>query len=267
MTQAIVDLTSNPRPVAFVTGSSRGIGRGIALALAKRGFDIAVHGRSDIDQVRITAAEIEALGVRSIALTGDIGDRANYESMLDEVENRLGPITSFVNNAGVGALRREDVLQANEDSFDHCMLFNAKAAFFLTQAVARRMANRAAPHAAPRSIVMISSVSADAASVNRGEYCVSKAAAAMVAKVFAARLAEFGISVFDVRPGVIETDMSRPALANYQRRIDEENLTLIKRIGQPEDVGRVVSALAGGDFPYVTGQVVHVDGGMLVPQL
>jgi NAD(P)-dependent dehydrogenase (short-subunit alcohol dehydrogenase family) len=114
---------------------------------------------------------------------------------------------------------------------------------------------------------MISSVSAEAASINRGEYCVSKAAAAMVAKVFAARLAEFGIAVFDVRPGVIETDMSRPALANYQRRIDEENLTLIKRIGQPEDVGRVVAALAGGDFPYVTGQAVNVDGGMLVPQL
>ena len=252
--------------IAFVTGSARGIGRGIAFALAERGFDVAVHGRGDIGRVRDTAAEIAALGVRAHALVGDVGDLSLHSGMVEEVERELGSISCFVNNAGVGALRREDVLLAQEDSYDHCMLFNAKAAFFLTQAVARRMA--AAPAGdAFRSIVMISSVSSQAASVNRGEYCVSKAAASMVASVFAARMAEFGVSVFDVRPGVIETDMSRPALAAYQKRVDEERLTLIPRLGKPADVGRAVAALASGDFPYVTGQPLNIDGGMSVQTL
>lgn len=251
---------------AFVTGSARGIGRGIALALAARGFDVAVHGRSDIAAARATAAELAAYGVRGHALVGDVGDLGLHATMVTEVEEALGPISCFVNNAGVGALRRGDVLLAEEDSYDHCMLFNAKAAFFLTQAVARRMAAASAGDFF-RSIVIISSVSSHAASVNRGEYCVSKAAASMVASVFAARMAEFGVSVFDVRPGVIETDMSRPALSAYQKRVDEERLTLIPRLGQPGDVGRAVAALASGDLPYMTGQALNIDGGMSVQTL
>jgi len=259
----VIDSTTR---TAFVTGSTRGIGRGIAIALAECGFNIAVHGQSDIERAREVAAEMASFGVRTHALVGDIGNLSLHAEMVAEVERELGPLTCFVNNAGVGALRREDVLLAQEDSYDHCMLFNAKAAFFLTQAVARSMAVRPAGGVF-RSIVMISSVSSQAASINRGEYCVSKAAASMVASVFAARMAEFGVCVFDVRPGIIETEMSRAALPAYQKRVDEENLTLIRRLGQPSDVGRTVASLASGYLPYITGQALNIDGGMSVQTL
>lgn len=255
------------RPVAFVTGSSRGIGRGIALALAAKGFDVAIHGRSNIDEVRRTADEVATLGARVAAITGDIADIDRHDAMLDEAEAELGPLTTFVNNAGVGALRRGDVLEASVESFDHCVLHNAKAAFFFIQAAARRLSSRPRDPELYYSILLVSSVSAIAASVNRGEYCVSKAAAAMVAQVFAARLAAEGIYVFDLQPGVIETDMSRPALAEYQRRVDEEGLTLIPRLGQPADVGTVAAAIAAGGLPYVSGQVIRVDGAMMLPRL
>lgn len=259
-------IRSGASGVALVTGSSRGIGRGIALALARRGFDVAIHGRSNRTIAEETAAEAATYGVRTHVVIQDVAEIATHESIVKDVEAALGPITCFVNNAGVGALRREDVLQAQEDSYDHCMLINAKAAFFFTQAVARRMALQPA-EGCFRSMMMISSVSAHSASINRGEYCVSKSAAAMVASVFAARMAEFGVAVFDIRPGVIETDMSRQALGAYQQRIDKEKLTLIPRIGQPDDVGRTVAALACGDLPYATGQVLNIDGGMSVQTL
>lgn len=258
---------TSSRQVAFVTGSSRGIGKGIALALAEKGFDVAIHGKSNPEEARRTADEIEKLGVRTAVVTGDIGDLNRHDVMLAEAEAVLGPITTFVNNAGVGALKRGDVLEASVESYDHCMLYNAKAAFFFTQAAARRMCGRPRDPALYHSILLISSVSAVAASVNRGEYCVSKAAAAMIAQVFAARLAAEGIYVFDLQPGVIETDMSRPALADYQRRIDEEGLTLIPRLGQPADVGTVAASIAAGGLPYVSGQVIRVDGAMLLPRL
>lgn len=267
MTGTPTNAASGARQIAFVTGSSRGIGRGIALALAAKGFDIAVHGRSDLGEVQRTADEIAALGVNVAAITGDIGDLDRHDAMLAEAESRLGPLTTFVNNAGVGALKRGDVLEASVESYDHCMLYNAKAAFFFTQAFARRICARQRPDDLYHSIVLVSSVSAVAASINRGEYCVSKAATAMIAQVFAARLAAEGIYVFDLQPGVIETDMSRPALADYQRRIDDEGLTLIKRLGQPADVGAVAAAAASGAMPYVTGQVIRVDGAMLLPRL
>ncbi|WP_018387578.1 3-ketoacyl-ACP reductase [Ancylobacter sp. FA202] len=254
-------------PVAFVTGSSRGIGRGIALALAAKGFDVAVHGRSNAVEAQRTADEIVALGRRATVVLGEIGDLARHEAMIEEAEAALGPLTTFVNNAGVGALKRGDVLEASVESYDHCMLYNAKAAFFLTQAVARRMVTRPRDPAGYYSILLVSSVSATAASINRGEYCVSKAATAMIAQVFAARLAREGVYVFDIQPGVIETDMSRPALADYQRRIDEEGLTLIPRLGQPQDVGTVAASIAAGGLPYVSGQVIRVDGAMLLPRL
>lgn len=259
--------SSAGRPVAFVTGSSRGIGRGIALALAAKGFDIAIHGRSNLAEAQRTADEVAASGGRVTAIVGDIGDLARHEGMIDEVEAALGPVTTFVNNAGVGALKRGDVLEASVESYDHCMLYNTKAAFFLTQAVARRMVSRPRDPSLYYSIQLISSVSAVAASINRGEYCVSKAGTAMIAQVFAARLAGAGIYVFDIQPGVIETDMSRPALADYQRRIEEEGLTLIPRLGQPADVGAVAASIAVGGLPYVSGQVIRVDGAMLLPRL
>lgn len=265
-------MSNNPastgaRPVAFVTGSSRGIGRGIALSLAAKGFDVAIHGRSDVIEAQRTADDAAALGARVAVVTGDIGDLSRHEAILDEAEAALGPLTTFVNNAGVGALKRGDVLEASVESFDHCILYNTKAAFFLTQAAARRLCSRPRDPNLYYSILLISSVSAVAASINRGEYCVSKAATAMIAQVFAARLAREGIYVFDLQPGVIETDMSRPALADYQRRIDEEGLTLIPRIGQPADVGTVAASIASGALPYVSGQVIRIDGAMLLQRL
>ncbi|WP_029350979.1 3-ketoacyl-ACP reductase [Bosea sp. 117] len=258
--------TPTSRQIAFVTGSSRGIGRGIALALAAKGFDVAIHGRSNLAEVQRTAEEVAAFGVRTTAITGDIGDLERHEAMFDEVEAALGPLTTFVNNAGVGALKRGDVLEASVESYDHCMLHNAKAAFFLTQAASRRLLARPRDPGLYYSILLVSSVSAVAASVNRGEYCVSKAATAMVAQIFAARLAAEGVNVFDLQPGVIETDMSRPALADYQRRVDEEGLTLIRRLGQPSDVGAVAASIAAGGMPYVTGQVIRIDGALLLPR-
>lgn len=248
--------------VAFVTGSSRGIGRAIALALAARGFDVAVNGRAESDALARTVADVKAIGVRAIAVQGDVGELAAHQGMLDQVEAALGPLTTLVNNAGVGPLQRADLLDTSEASYDHCLLLNAKAVYFLMQAFARRLLSRAREPSLHYSAVTVSSISAEAASINRGDYCVSKAAAAMATKAFAARLAPEGIQVFDVQPGIIETDMSAPAMANYRRRIEEEGLTLIKRTGQPDDVATVVASAVSGGLPYMAGQVLRVDGGL-----
>ncbi len=248
--------------VAFVTGSSRGIGRAIALALAARGFDVAVNGRAESDALARTVADVKAIGVRAIAVQGDVGELAAHQGMLDQAEAALGPLTTLVNNAGVGPLQRADLLDTSEASYDHCLLLNAKAVYFLTQAFARRLLPRVREPSLHYSVVTVSSISAEAASINRGDYCVSKAAAAMATKAFAARLAPEGIQVFDVQPGIIETDMSAPAMANYRRRIEQEGLTLIKRAGQPDDVAAAVASAASGGLPYMAGQVLRVDGGL-----
>ncbi len=248
--------------VAFVTGSSRGIGRAVALALAARGFDVAVNGRAASDALERTVADVRAIGVSAIAISGDVGELAAHQAMLDQAEAALGPLTTLINNAGVGPLQRADLLETSEASYDHCLLLNAKAVYFLMQAFARRLLSRSREPGLHYSVVTISSISAEAASINRGDYCVSKAAAAMATKAFAARLAPEGIQVFDVQPGIIETDMSAPAMANYRRRIEQEGLTLIKRAGQPDDVARVVASAVSGGLPYMAGQVLRVDGGL-----
>ncbi len=247
---------------AFITGASRGIGRGIALALARRGFAIAANAHSDSSALNRTVAEIKAEGVEAVALPGDVTDLGAHADILSRAEDALGPLTTLVNNAGVGPLARADILDCGEASFDHCMATNAKAVFFLTQAFSRLLLQRRRESDLAYSVITISSVSADAASIDKADYCVSKAAEAMVSKVFAVRLAPEGIQVFDIQPGVIETDLSRPVLPGYTRRIETEGLTLIKRVGQPEDVGAVVASAAAGDLPYLAGQVLRVDGGL-----
>jgi len=254
------------RQVAFITGSSRGIGRGIALALARAGFDIALNARTDTAELEATALDVADLGVKVTRVVGDVSRLSAHESMLDAVENALGPLTTLVNNAGVSVLNRGDLLDVTEASFDHCLNINAKAVFFLSQAFARRLLSRELASDLEYSLVNISSSNAVAASVVRGEYCVSKTAASMTSKLFAARLAEEGISVFDVQPGLIETDMSRPAKQLYQRRIDEEGLTLIRRLGQPDDIGRIVRTLVTGGLPYTAGQAISADAGLLLPR-
>lgn len=252
---------------ALITGSSRGIGKAIALELSRRGFRVAVHGRTETDDLEAARAECATAGPGAASVTGDLCNAGVHDAMLDRAEDAVGPLTTLVSNAGVGALRRVDLLETQQDSYRHCMEMNARAPMFLLQAFSRRLLARRRDPALHYSIVSISSVSAVAASTNRIEYCMSKAAAAMMAKVFAVRLAPEGIQVFDVQPGVIETDMSRPGLPAYQRRIDEDGLLPDPRIGQPEDVARACAAAASGDLPYSVGQVLRPDGGLLVERL
>jgi NAD(P)-dependent dehydrogenase (short-subunit alcohol dehydrogenase family) len=246
--------------VALVTGAGRGIGLASARALAARGFAVALNGLTEAD-VAPACAALEAEGARVLPLPFDVTELAAHAPALDRLESALGPLSVLVNNAGVGVMARGDPLDVSEASWDRCLEVNAKAVFFLTQAVARRMIGRAGP----RAIVTITSANAGAVAVPRSEYCASKAAAAMVTQAWAARLGAEGIAVYDVRPGLIATDMTAPVIAHYEERA-RDGLTLIPRVGQPEEVGEIVATLASGGLPYTTGQVVHADGGMLVPR-
>jgi NAD(P)-dependent dehydrogenase (short-subunit alcohol dehydrogenase family) len=255
------------KQAALVTGSSRGIGRGIALALARSGFDVALHGRTKSDALEKTRREVEALGVRATSVAGDISDISGHSALLDEAEAALGPLTTLVNNAGVGPLKRADMLESIPESFDHCIATNVKAVYFLSQDFANRLLARERSTQLTYSITVISSINAVMASYDKADYCVSKAAVAMVAKVLAQRLAPQGIQVFDVQPGIIETDLSQPVLTKYQKQIEEKGITLIPRFGQAEEVGQVVATAARGDLPYCVGQVLRPDGGLTLQRL
>ena len=245
---------------AFVTGARRGIGKAIALTLARDGYDVAVNDMAASTALDGVIAEIKNLGRRCVAVLGDISKVETHSAMLDQAE-KLGPITTLVNNAGVSVLHRGDLLDVGVDSYDLCQDVNTRATFFLCQAFARRVLERPRP-ALHHSIITISSANAEALSIMRGEYCVSKAAVSMVSKLFAARLSNEGIGVYEIRPGFIDTDMVAPSKAKYDKLIDE-GLTVIKRFGQPEEVARVASTMAQGLLPYTVGQVIAVDGGLL----
>ena len=195
-------------------------------------------------------------------VAGDIGDLGGHAAILDQAEMALGPLTTLVNNAGISVQNRGDLLDVSVESYDRCLDINTKATFFLTQAFARRLLARGRATDRHHAIVTISSSNAVAISITRAEYCVSKAAASMVSKLFAARLSDDGIGVYEVRPGFIETDMTAPSKAMYNKRI-ADGLTVIKRFGQPEEVGRIVLTLASGLLPYTVGHVVEADAGLL----
>jgi NAD(P)-dependent dehydrogenase (short-subunit alcohol dehydrogenase family) len=252
------------RPVALVTGSSRGIGLAAAVELARAGAAVAVNGPADDDELRAAVARVAAEGAPAAAAAFDVADVAAHGPALDRIEAALGPLTTLVNNAGVGVVSRGDPLDVTEASWDRCLAVNARAVFFLTQAFARRAIARG-PSAAFRAVVNVTSANATAVAVPRAEYCASKAAAAMVSSVWAVRLGAEGIAVYDVRPGLIATGLTAPVIEDYRRRA-ADGLTLIPRVGEPDEVGRVIAALATGALPYTTGQVVAVDGGMLVPR-
>lgn len=245
---------------ALVTGGRRGIGRAIALALAEAGFDVAVADVVASDELAAVAGEIARRGRKSAAITADIGDIAAHERLLDTAQAALGPLTTLVNNAGVSVLSRGDLLDVTAESYDRCLAINTRGTFFLTQAFARRLLGN--PATAHRSIVTISSANAVAPSIARGEYCISKAGAAMITKLFAARLSNEGIGVYEIQPGFIETDMTAPSKAKYDALI-EGGLTVIKRFGTPEEVARIALTLASGLLPYTSGQVITADGGLL----
>lgn len=250
---------------ALVTGASRGIGRGIALALAGAGWDVVVNYAANADAAAAVVAEVEALGVRAHPVRADISVAADRQCLVDEAYARFGAVDLLVNNAGVAPRVRADILDADEESFDRVLGVNLKGPYFLTQLVARRMvAARSEPGTArgpAPKIVIVSSISAYTASVNRGDYCLAKAGLAMMAQLYAVRLAEHGINVYEIRPGIVETDMTGPVKERYDDLILRQGLTPIRRWGQPEDVGRAVVAIATDLLPFSTGQVLDVDGG------
>lgn len=251
--------------VALITGSSRGIGLAAAVELAKEGFHIALNARSDGDELSKAAEIIEAHGVKACKAAFDVSDIDGHGAVLDGIEAALGPITTLVNNAGVGVMSRGDPLDVTEESYDRCLNVNAKALFFLTQSLVKRWLASDRNADLHYSIVNVTSSNAIAVAVPRAEYCTSKAAAAMISKAFAARLGPEGIPVFDVQPGLIATEMTRAVITSYQKRA-EDGLCLFPRVGQPEELGVVIASLATNRIPYTTGQTISVDGGMLVPR-
>jgi NAD(P)-dependent dehydrogenase (short-subunit alcohol dehydrogenase family) len=256
------------RRTAIVTGASRGIGRGIALALAAERFNVVVNYATNAAAAEKVARDIDALGGRAHLVQADISIATDREKLVVESAVTFGPIDLLVNNAGVAPDVRADLLEATEASFDRLININLKGPYFLTQLVARRMIDQKHDASGPRpKIVNITSVSAYTASTNRGDYCVAKAGLAMMTKLFAARLAEHGINVYEIRPGIIATDMTGPVKAKYDKLIFEQDLTPLKRWGKPEDVARAVVAIANDLLPFSTGEVINVDGGFHLRRL
>lgn len=250
------------RPVAIVTGARRGLGRAIAVALAGRGFDLVLNDLAASEDLELTAREVRAAGAAATLAFADIGDLAQHTGLLDAAW-AAGPVACLVNNAGVSVAVRGDLLEVAVDSYDRCQDINTRGTFFLTQAFARRMLASPDP-GAHRSIVIVSSSNAEAVAVQRGEYCVSKAALGMVAKLFAVRLACEGIAVYEIRPGIIATEMTAPSKERYDV-LFAAGRNPIPRWGRPEEVARCVSACAAGELPYTAGQVIKVDGGLTIP--
>jgi 3-oxoacyl-[acyl-carrier protein] reductase len=250
--------------VALITGGTRGIGLGIAQALAAEGWLLALCGLRPGDAVRQTLEPFEG---RAEYFQCDVSSAADRRQLESALFARYDAVHALVNNAGRAPRVRADLLEAAEDGFEELLRTNLQGPYFLTQAIARRMiAARSADPALSASVVFVTSVSAEMASSNRGDYCVSKAGLAMAAKLFAVRLAPEGIPVYEVRPGIIETDMTAGVKDMYDARISA-GLVPERRWGYPADVGRVVAALLRGDAPYATGSVIHVDGGLAIPRL
>ncbi len=252
---------------ALITGGSRGIGFGIAKCLAKEGFDLAINGMRDELNVTQALEELRTYGVKVIYCQGDISSSASRKSMIEKVKNEYGQLNVLINNAGVAPKERNDILEATENSFDYVIGTNLKGTYFLTQLSANWMVTQKQESADfTGCIINVSSISATVASVNRGDYCISKSGLSMVTQLFAARLGEYKIPVFEIRPGVIATDMTSGVTGKYDKLISE-GLTIQDRWGQSEDVGKAAAALARGDFPYSTGQVIMVDGGLTISRL
>jgi NAD(P)-dependent dehydrogenase (short-subunit alcohol dehydrogenase family) len=253
------------RPVALVTGARRGIGRATCAALAAAGYDIL---GADIveDGFAGTASAVGAAGGAFAHRLCDVADTAAIAGLLDWAWAEGGGVEAVVNNAGVGAMQRGDPLEVTPESWDRCLDINARGSFFVAQHAARRMVAEGAPRRGARGIVFVSSANAILASPDRTEYSASKAAVSMVAKCLALRLAEDGIPVYEIRPGVIRTDMTAPVAARYAQRI-AEGLSPIRRWGEAEDVARAIAGLLAGAIPISTGDAFHVDGGLHLHRL
>ena len=261
---------------ALITGASRGIGRGIALELARTGgYDLALNFASNEAAAReaqslcLAAAGEAGHDIRCQTVRGDVASAGDRRGLVEFVRDTFGRLDLLVNNAGVAPSVRADILEAGEESFDRLISINLKGPYFLTQLAARYMIEQLGGKPAEpgtRNIVTVTSISAYTASVTRGDYCIAKAGLSMHTQLWAARLAEFGIGVFEVQPGIVATDMTAPVKERYDR-LFSTGLTPIARWGTPEDVGKAVTAIAGGHFPYSTGLVLDVDGGFRLRRL
>jgi len=262
---------TNTKPVALITGGSRGIGLGIAKSLAQSGYDIVINGRREAASVEQSIRTIEDAGahheVACHYVQADVSDLESHEHTVQSINDRFGRLDTLVNNAGVAPHERADILEATPESFDRLISINLRGPYFLTQCVARWMIEQRKlnPQQTP-SIVFVTSISATVVSTNRGDYCLSKAGLAMASSLCAARLGEFGIPVYEVRPGIIKTDMTAGVTEKYDK-LFKEGIAVDPRWGTPEDVGKTVASLVRGDIPYATGQHIMVDGGLTMSRL
>jgi NAD(P)-dependent dehydrogenase (short-subunit alcohol dehydrogenase family) len=258
-------MSDNPgnkaRPVSLVTGAGRGIGRGIAVELARLGHALVINYAGNARAADECLQLVRGAGGDGITVQADVSAPSDRDRLVSATLDAFGRIDLLVNNAGIAPSVRADILEASEESFDQLVAVNLKGPYFLTQRIAHQMIRQVeSGGTAPPQIVTVSSISAYTASVNRGDYCISKAGLGMMTALWAARLAEYGIRVYEIRPGVIATDMTGGVREKYDRMI-EQGAWPIRRWGEPVDIGRAVAAIARGDFPFSTGEVFNVDGG------
>jgi 3-oxoacyl-[acyl-carrier protein] reductase len=256
------------KKVALVTGGGRGIGFGICEKLAADGFNLVLSGRSDASKVADAVQALETMGAEVLYCSGDVSSAADRAVMLVEIRERFGRLDVLVNNAGVAPKVRADILEADEDSFEWIMKINLQGPYFLTQACANWMVEqKQTDDSFAGCIINVGSISATVVSPNRGDYCISKAGLGMMNELFAARLGEFSIPVYEIRPGIIKTDMTAGVTDKYDNLINNTELLVEKRWGVPEDIGKLAAAMARGDLPYATGQAIYVDGGLTMNRL
>ena len=262
-------MTPTPR-TALITGASRGIGRAIAVTLAAEGCNIVINFNTNADAANECVQLVRDTGAEALTVQANVAEADDRTRLVEQTVDRFGSIDVLVNNAGVAPRIRRDILEALDDvEYDYVLDTNLKGPYFLTTLVANRMVVQVQDgrSADAHAIINIGSISAYTANVDRGEYCVAKAGMAMLTKLFATRLAELGIRVYEIRPGIIETDMTAGVKKKYNRLIYDDGIMPIDRWGQPQDVARAVAAIARGDLPYSTGEVINVDGGFHLRRL